>query len=130
LPELADLFEGFPSWGTLRPALGSHMIRVEDEMTDDSYELRAEIPGVDPAKDVEVTVRDGVLTIKSERSEKKEANGRSEFSYGSFSRSLTLPAGADEDGIKASYDKGILTVSVPITQPQTGEKRVAIESAQ
>jgi HSP20 family molecular chaperone IbpA len=128
-PELADLFEGFPSWATLRPTFGSHVMRVEDEMKDGSYELRAEIPGVDPAKDVDITVRDGVLTIKAERSEKKEANGHSEFSYGSFTRSLTLPAGADEDGIKASYDKGILTISVPITEPQTGEKRVPIESA-
>ncbi|MEE6165987.1 Hsp20/alpha crystallin family protein [Mycolicibacterium sp. 120322] len=129
-PELADLFEGFPSWATLRPTFGSHMIRVEDEMKDGNYELRAEIPGVDPAKDVDITVRDGVLTIKAERSEKKEANGRSEFSYGSFTRSLTLPSGADEDGIKASYDKGILTVAVPVAEPQTSEKHVAIESAQ
>ena len=61
-------------------------------------------------------MRDGVLTIKAERTEKKESNGRSEFSYGSFVRSVTLPAGADEDAIKASYDKGILTVSVPVTE--------------
>jgi|SRR5690349_9391486 HSP20 family protein len=129
-PELTELFEGFPSWANIRPAFDSHMIRIEDEMKTGSYLLRAEIPGVDPAKDVEITVRDGVLTIKAERSEKKEANGRSEFSYGSFSRSLTLPSGADEDGIKASYDKGILTVSVPIAEPQTSEKRVVIESAE
>ncbi|GAS87162.1 Hsp20/alpha crystallin family protein [Mycolicibacterium brisbanense] len=128
-PELADLFEGFPSWATLRPTFGSHMMRVEDEMKDGSYELRAEIPGVDPAKDVDITVRDGVLTIKAERSEKKETNGHSEFSYGSFTRSLTLPAGADEDGIKASYDKGILSITVPVAEPQTGDKHVAIESA-
>jgi HSP20 family molecular chaperone IbpA len=129
-PELTELFEGFPSWANIRPAFDSHMIRIEDEMKAGSYLLRAEIPGVDPAKDVEITVRDGVLTIKAERSEKKEANGRSEFSYGSFSRSLTLPSGADEDGIKASYDKGILTVSVPIAEPQTSEKHVVIESAE
>lgn len=129
-PELADLFEGIPSWATLRPAVSSHVIRVEDEMKDGSYELRAEIPGVDPAKDIDVTIRDGVLTIKSERTEKKEANGRSEFSYGSFSRSITLPAGVNEDGIKASYDKGILTVSVPLAEVQSTEKRVVIESAE
>ncbi|MGV0602572.1 Hsp20/alpha crystallin family protein, partial [Mycolicibacterium pulveris] len=82
-PDLAEFFEGFPSWASLRPALGSHIIRVEDEQKEDSYELRAEIPGVDPDKDVDITVRDGVLTIKAERSETK-TNGRSEFSYGSF----------------------------------------------
>ena len=74
-------------------------------------------------------MRDGVLTIKAERSEKKESNGRSEFSYGSFIRSVTLPSGADEDAIKASYDNGILTVSVPITEAQPAEKHVVIESA-
>jgi HSP20 family molecular chaperone IbpA len=127
-PELSEFFEGFPSWSHLRPALGSNVIRVEDELKDGNYELRAEIPGVDPAKDVDVTVRDGVLTIKAQRSEKKESNGRSEFSYGSFIRSVTLPAGADEDAIKAGYDKGILTVSVPVTEAESAEKHVAVES--
>lgn len=129
-PEMSDLFAGLPSWANIRPALGSHVIRVEDEQKDGSYELRAEIPGVDPAKDVDVTVRDGVLTIRAERSERKETNGHSEFSYGSFIRSVTLPGGADEDGIKASYDKGILTVSVPVSQPaESAEKHVAVEAA-
>jgi HSP20 family protein len=127
-PELSELFEGFPSWASLRPAFGNHIIRVEDEMKDGNYEIRAEIPGVDPAKDVDITVRDGVLTIKAERTERKESIGRTEFSYGSFMRSVTLPAGADQDAIKASYDKGILTVLVPVTEVQAAEKHVAVES--
>jgi HSP20 family molecular chaperone IbpA len=127
-PELSEFFEGFPSWAHLRPALGTHVIRVEDEVTDGIYAVRAEIPGVDPAKDVDITVRDGVLTIKAERSEKKETNGRSEFSYGSFIRSVTLPPGADEDAIKAGYDKGILTVSVPVSEGEPAAKHVAVES--
>lgn len=129
-PDISDLLGGIPSWATLRPALGNHVIRVEDEMKDGSYELRAEMPGVDPDKDVDVTVRDGVLTIKAERSEKKETNGRSEFSYGSFMRSITLPPGADEDAIKASYDKGILTVSVPVAEAvESAEKHVAVSAS-
>ena len=127
-PELSEFFEGFPSWAHLRPAFGTHVIRVEDELKDGSYQLHAEIPGVDPAKDVDITVRDGVLTIKAERSERKESNGRSEFSYGSFIRSVTLPAGADEDAIKATYDKGILTVSVPVSEAEPAAKHVAVES--
>lgn len=127
-PEMSELFEGFPSWTGLRPAFGGHIIRVEDETKDGSYNVRAEIPGVDPAKDVDITVRDGVLTIKAERTEKNESNGRSEFSYGSFVRSVTLPPGADEDAIKATYDKGILTVSVPVSQAKAAEKHVAVES--
>ncbi|MCV7151304.1 Hsp20/alpha crystallin family protein [Mycolicibacterium pyrenivorans] len=129
-PELSEFFEGFPSWASMRPAFGSHIIRVEDETKEGGYEVRAEIPGVDPDKDIDITVSDGVLTIKAERSEKKESNGRSEFSYGSFIRSVTLPAGADEDAIKASYDKGILTVSVPVAEAvPAAAKRVAVESA-
>ena len=95
-------------------------------MKDGNYEVRAEIPGVDPGKDVDITVRDGVLTIKAERTEKKESNGRSEFSYGSFIRSVTLPAGADEDAIKASYDNGILTVQCPYKAVEAAEKHVSV----
>jgi HSP20 family molecular chaperone IbpA len=129
LPELSELLAGFPSWANFRPAFDSQLMRLEDEMKGGSYLLRAEIPGVDPAKDVDITVRDGQLTIKAERSEKKESNGRSEFSYGSFVRSVTLPPGSDEDAIKASYDKGILTVSVPVNQTQPTEKHVEVQSA-
>ena len=78
LPELADLMAGFPSWASLRPS-DVNVMRLEDELKDGSYEVRAELPGIDPAADVDVTVRDGRLTIKAERSEKKESNGRSEF---------------------------------------------------
>ena len=79
-------------------------------------------------KDVDITVRDGLLTIKAERTEKKESEGRSEFSYGSFARSVTLPRGADEDAITASYDKGILTVSVPVAADKAAEKHVEVKS--
>jgi len=128
----SDLWTGFPSRTGLRPMIDAHLIRLEDEMQDGHYLLRAELPGIDPAKDVDITVRDGQLTIKAERSEKKESKGRSEFSYGSFTRSVTLPAGANEDDIKASYDKGILTVDVAVPEQAAGaaaEKHVAVQTA-
>ena len=128
-PAISEFFSSLPSWGNLRPMFDGHPIKVEDKVEDGKYELQAELPGVDPSKDVDVTVRDGILTIKAERSEKKDSNGRSEFTYGSFSRSVTLPAGADEDHIKASYDKGILIVSVPLTESEVPAKHVAIESS-
>lgn len=128
-PEFAELFAAFPSLAGLRPAFDSPLMRLEDELQGGRYEVRAEIPGVDPATDIDVTVRDGQLTIKAERSEKKEFDGRSEFSYGSFVRTVSLPAGADEDDVKASYDKGILTVSVAISTAEPTAKRVPIESA-
>ncbi|MGE0219218.1 Hsp20/alpha crystallin family protein [Mycolicibacterium sp.] len=55
-------------------------------------------------------------------------NGRSEFSYRSFTRSVTLPSAADEDGIKASYDKGILNITVPLKDSPTEERRIAVEA--
>lgn len=128
LPEFSELFSGFPSWAGLRHTFDNNIIRIEDEVKDDSYEIRAELPGIDPSKDVDVTVRDGVLTIRAERTEKKESSGRSEFSYGSFLRSVSLPPGADEDAIKATYDKGILTVSVPVSESAPAEKHVAVSS--
>jgi HSP20 family molecular chaperone IbpA len=129
-PDLAELFEGFPSWANLRANLANHVIRVEDEVKDGSYEIRAEMPGVDPDKDVDITVHDGVLTIKAQRTEKSQNNGRSEFSYGSFVRSVALPPGADEDAIEAGYDKGILTVTVPVAEAvQPAEKRIPINAS-
>jgi len=125
-PGFSQFFAGFPSLAGLRPMFDTRLMRLEDEMTDGRYEVRAEIPGIDPAKDVDITVRDGQLTIKAERSEKREFDGRSEFSYGSFVRTVSLPAGANEDDIKATYDKGILTVSVGVSKPANAEKHIQV----
>src|SRR5208337_2183933 len=132
LPDWSDLLTGFPSWtGGLRPLFDTHLIRLEDEIQDGHYVLRAELPGIDPAKDLDISVRDGQLTIKAARTEKKETKGRSEFSYGSFVRSVTLPAGADEEDIKATYNKGILTVSVGVPEKAAAaaEKHIAVQAA-
>jgi len=128
----SDLWTGFPSRAGLRPLIDTHLIRLEEEMQGGHYLLRAELPGIDPAKDVDITVHDGQLTIKAERSEKKEAKGRSEFFYGSFSRSVTLPAGANEDDIKATYDKGILTVDVAVPEQAAAapaEKHITVQAS-
>ena len=130
LPDLSELFAGFPPFAGLRPIFDSHLMRLEEDMKDGRYEVRAELPGIDPAKDVEITVRDGQLRIKGERAKKNESNGRSEFTYGSFARSISLPVGADEDDITATYDQGILTVSVPIADIEQTEKHVEVQSAE
>jgi HSP20 family molecular chaperone IbpA len=127
-PEIADFFAGFPSWPSLRPMFDTNLMRLEDELTDDKYMVRAEIPGVDPDKDIEITVQDGRLTIRAERQEKKETNGRSEFNYGSFVRTVSLPSSADEENITADYDKGILTVSVPLRETQPSPKRIEVKA--
>ena len=107
-----DVFDWLESpWTMLRPA-ASHPLRMEDYIEDGTYVLRAEIPGVDPEKDIEVTVSKGILTISAQRREESEGKHRSEFRYGAFARSVTLPEGADEDHIRASYDRGVLEVVV------------------
>ncbi|HTQ15823.1 HSP20 family small heat-shock protein [Mycobacterium sp.] len=128
-PEFAELFAAFPSFAGMRPALDPRVMRLEDEMEDGRYVVRAEIPGVDPAADIDITVRDGQLIVRAERSEKKEFNGRSEFSYGSFVRAVSLPAGANDDDIQATYDKGILTVSVGLSEPKPAERRIQVQSS-
>jgi HSP20 family protein len=129
LPELSELFNGFPGFpalASLRPLFDNHALRLEDETKEGLYEVRAELPGVDPTDGIEVTVRDGRLTIKAERTQTSESNGHSEFSYGEFVRTVPLPAGADEDDINATYDRGILTVSVPLSEDHPTEKRVEV----
>jgi HSP20 family protein len=128
-PDIEHWFADFSPWAGLRPVFGTHVMRLEDEMKDGRYEIRAEIPGVDPAKDIEITVHDGQLTIKAERSEKKESKSRSEFSYGSFVRTVSLPTGADENDITATYNKGILTVSVGLSEPKPAEKHIQVQSS-
>lgn len=130
LPEFTDWFSGFPATQNLRPLFEGRLIKVEDEVADGKYLVRAELPGVDPAKDIDVTVRDGVLTIKAERSERTTTSGRTEFTYGSFTRSVALPINATEDDTTATYENGILTVAVPVSGAENGtkEKRIPIES--
>lgn len=89
-------------------------IRVEDFVAEGRYVVRAELPGIDPEKQVEVTINKGVLTIRAERHEEHEGKYRSEFRYGAFSRHIPLPATADEDDVRANYDKGVLEVSVAL----------------
>jgi HSP20 family protein len=129
LPELSELsqfFTGMPAFAGLRPFFDNHLMRLEDETKEGLYEVRAELPGVDPIEDIEVTVRDGRLTIKALRTRTSESNALSEFSYGSFSRTVALPAGSDEDDISATYERGILTVSVPLSDTTPSEKHVEV----
>ncbi|MBB5916724.1 HSP20 family molecular chaperone IbpA [Nocardia transvalensis] len=128
LSEFADLWNSFPPG--MMPVFGGRLLRVEDTVDDGRYVVRAEIPGIDPAKDLEVSVHNGQLTIRAERSEKHEEKGRSEFSYGSFTRTVTLPASAQEEGIEAAYAQGILTVTVPLSEPKTEVKKVEVTSGE
>ncbi|MBH0781752.1 Hsp20/alpha crystallin family protein [Nocardia bovistercoris] len=130
LPDFTDLWNAFTPVGTLTPMFNFHTIRLEDALDDGHYTVRAEIPGIDPAEDLEVTVADGHLTIRAERSVQKEENGRSEFGYGSFVRTVALPPGAVEDGVDAEYAKGILTVTVPMTEAKPTAKKIEVKAGE
>jgi len=111
-----DMFRGLlgDSWAGLpegRP------IKVEEFVEDGTVVIRAELPGIDPDEDVDITVADGVLHVvatREERSEEERPEGyRSEFHYGSLERHIRLPEGADADDITATYRDGILEVRIP-----------------
>lgn len=100
---------------------GEEIIRVDEYRDDDVQVIRAELPGIDPDKDVELTVTNGMLRINAERrtEEQTEEKGviRREMRYGSFTRSLPLAEGATDDDIDASYKNGVLEIRVPVAQP-------------
>lgn len=124
--DLAELFDSLPALAALRPLFDTRAIRLEDEEHDDIYEIRAELPGVDPEDDIEVTVHDGKLTITAERPRPGEHCGRTEFGYGSFRRTVTLPDGADPDRVSATYDRGILTVTVALSDDHRVGKHIEV----
>ena len=104
----------------------TRLMRLEDEMTDGRYEVRAEIPASTRPRTLISPCATGSSPSRPNAVRRKEFDGRSEFSYGSFIRTVSLPAGANEDDIKATYDKGILTVSVGVSEPASAEKHVEI----
>jgi HSP20 family protein len=83
---------------------------------DKAFEVTAELPGLD-AKDIDVQLANGMLTIKGEKQEEKEEKTKdryvSERRYGSFRRTLQVPAGVDAEKIEANYKSGVLTVTLP-----------------
>jgi len=119
--------EPFPGFANMKDITPS----VDVKETDAEVLVSAELPGVDP-KDVELTLDNGVLTIrgrKSETSEQKEGETvlSREIRYGSFTRSLAMPAGVLADKASASFDKGVLKITIPKSE-DAKPTRVPIES--
>ena len=116
--EVDRLFDDFPfRLPDLHFGSGSDIASPALEMTEtnDAYKVSAELPGMS-ANDVDVSFDDGVLRIAGEKKQEREENERgyrlSERSYGAFERLIRLPGNADEDKISASFEKGVLTVTV------------------
>jgi len=119
--EMNRLFSTFfdsptPSNGRGRAVARRWVPAMDVVQTDDHFVLRADLPGLSES-DVQLEVEDNVLTISGERKSEQEQKGqgyyRLERSFGSFSRSLTLPEGVEPDAIEASFDSGVLEVRIP-----------------
>lgn len=110
---------GFTEFGRFVP--------VETYTKDGRYVVRADLPGVDPEKDIDVTVQGDLLTIYGERREDEHDNGHSEVRYGSFVRRVRLPEGATAADITASYDAGVLEVTIPVTQGSAHPIKVPVQ---
>lgn len=121
--EMERLFEHFgePGWMEMS-SLGDWEPKIDVSETKDAMIVKAEVPGVDQ-KDISVSLQDGVLTIKGEKSEEKEEKDkryhRVERSYGSFARAIRLPSAVDGSKVSATFKDGVLTV----TLPKTGEAK-------
>ncbi|MEO3856624.1 Hsp20/alpha crystallin family protein [Acrocarpospora sp. B8E8] len=101
-------------------------IRFEDYIKDGRYVLLAELPGIDPDKDLEITLTDGVLAIHAERHHEDSGAHHTEFRYGALTRSVVLPPGADPKDVKAVYDKGLLEISVKLDDAKNAGIRIPV----
>jgi HSP20 family protein len=117
--EVQKTFEDFSRRSPLA-GLSSEMLapRIDIAESKDAINLTAELPGVDE-KDVDVTLADGVLTIRGEKKAERDEKDKDknwhvvERSYGSFSRTISLPFDPDSAKVEAKFDKGVLHVHLP-----------------
>ena len=99
---------------------------------DGAYVITMELPGV-AEKDVDVTVADGVVTVRGEKRTEEDRKGDtwyfSERQYGAFRRSFRLPQDVAQDAVKAKMTDGVLTLTVPRVDPtpEPGARKIAIE---
>lgn len=125
LRDPAALFNELMAWAATP---GLHDIRVEEFVEDGRRVVRADLPGVDPDKDIAVSVRDGMLRITGERRREEHEQARTEIRYGKFERVVGLPGGITSQDVSAAYRDGVLTVSFPERTAET-ETQIPIDRA-
>lgn len=99
----------------------------------DAYEISVELPGV-RSEDIEVSITDGILTVRGEKHSEREEKGRSyyfsERSFGAFQRAFRLPSDANVDAISADSEHGVLTIRVPrLPVEKRPERKIKIRSS-
>jgi len=118
--------------GRLEPIFGRTLPQVDIRETDKEYRISAELPGMEE-KDIDVTLSEGMVTIRGEKKEEKKEEGEDfhlmERSYGSICRSFRVPEEAELDKIDASFENGLLNVIIPKTEkPVVKEKKVTVRA--
>jgi len=132
---MSDMDSLFGDFGFGRSGLSSRgstgganmwLPQIDVTTRDGQLLVHADLPGL-KQEDVKVSVQEGVLSIAGERSDKHEDNRdgvyRRERSYGSFSRQIALPEGIDPESIKASFENGVLEVTMPMPKEQAPRGR-------
>ena len=123
---LDDFFTG--SWPIQR-SLAGDTFKIDIQDNDTEYTIEAELPGV-KKEDVEITLNDGRLNLSVKKEEVSENKSKKyihrERKYAQMSRSILL-ADADDEGIKAKLEEGVLTIQVPKKQHEDTSKRIMIE---
>jgi len=121
-----DLFR-LPTLGTTGSVMTWPTVEVSD--SDNEVRITAEVPGM-AERDVELLVEDGVLTLRGEKKNETldKERGYSERWYGRFERRIALPAGVDEEGAKATFRDGVLTVTLPKSAEAARGRRIPINA--
>jgi HSP20 family protein len=107
--------------------IASFVPQIEVERRKDALVVRADLAGVNP-DDIEVTVDNGMLVIAGERRQERreDREGYTEFTYGTFLRTIPLPDGADENRLTATMQNGTLEITIPVAAKERG-RRVRVQ---
>ena len=130
--EMNGLFDRFFDWSPFGEGPEGSVWRPALDVSETAKEVlvRAELPGMDP-KEIDISLRDNVLTVRGERKQEKEEKDenyhRVEQSYGSFVRSFRLPSEVEPDKVDATYKDGILTIKLK-KSAKTGQKKIEIKA--
>jgi len=126
-----DVFRGMPGFGGFGSGAMASWPALELAEDDQAIRISAELPGMDE-KDVDVVFQDGLLAIRGEKRSDVEARDRrySEHHYGRFERVIPVPVEVDPDQVRATFQKGVLTVALPKSRKQQeNTRRVPINAA-
>lgn len=99
--------------------------RIDISETDAEYKIEAELPGINQ-KEIDIKIDNNILTIKGKREDRKEEKDKNyhlrERYYGAFQRSISLPSNIDSDKIEASFEHGVLHITVPKSNGRASKK--------